>query len=61
MNAKNNYLFKYITLWNSILFENQGVTYLESLTDTQLIQLHLVSSSFSDGYRLCDIFQFIPL
>jgi hypothetical protein len=26
MNAINNYLFKYITLKNSILFENQGVT-----------------------------------
>jgi hypothetical protein len=26
MNATNNYLFKYIILWNSILFENQGVT-----------------------------------
>jgi hypothetical protein len=35
--------------------------YLESLTDTQLIQLHLVGSSFSDDYRLCDIFQFIPI
>jgi hypothetical protein len=35
--------------------------YLESLTDTQLIQLHLVGSSFSDDYRLCDIFQFTPI
>jgi hypothetical protein len=26
MNVTNNYLFKYITLQNSILFENQGVT-----------------------------------
>jgi hypothetical protein len=26
MNATNDYLFKYITLLNSILFENQGVT-----------------------------------
>jgi hypothetical protein len=26
MNATNNYLFKYIILYNSILFENQGVT-----------------------------------
>jgi hypothetical protein len=26
MNATNNYLFKYITLYNSILFESQGVT-----------------------------------
>jgi hypothetical protein len=26
MNATNNYLFKYMTLYNSILFENQGVT-----------------------------------
>jgi hypothetical protein len=26
MNATDNYLFKYITLQNSILFENQGVT-----------------------------------
>jgi hypothetical protein len=26
MNATNDYLFKYITLYNSILFENQGVT-----------------------------------
>jgi hypothetical protein len=32
--------------------------YLESLTDTQLIQLHLVGSSFSHDYKLCDIFQF---
>jgi hypothetical protein len=30
--------------------------YLESLTDTQLIQLHLVGSSFSYDYGLCDIF-----
>jgi hypothetical protein len=35
--------------------------YLESMTDTQLIQLHLVGSSFSDDYRLCNIFQFIPI
>jgi hypothetical protein len=35
--------------------------YLESLTDTQLIQHHLVGSSFSDDYMLCDIFQFIPI
>jgi hypothetical protein len=35
--------------------------YLESLTDTQLIQLHLVGSSFSYDYRLCNIFQFIPI
>jgi hypothetical protein len=35
--------------------------YLESSTDTQLIQLHLVGSSFSDDYKLCDIFQFIPI
>jgi hypothetical protein len=35
--------------------------YLESLTDTQLIQLHLVGSSFSYDYGLCDIFQFIPI
>jgi hypothetical protein len=35
--------------------------YIESLTNTQLIQLHLVGSSFSDDYRLCDIFQFIPI
>jgi hypothetical protein len=27
MNATNNFLFKYITLKNSILFQNQGVTY----------------------------------
>jgi hypothetical protein len=26
MNATNNYLFKYITLQNSILFKNQGIT-----------------------------------
>jgi hypothetical protein len=26
MNATNNYLFKYITLSNYILFEKQGVT-----------------------------------
>jgi hypothetical protein len=26
MNATNNYLFKYITVYNSILFQNQGVT-----------------------------------
>jgi hypothetical protein len=26
MNATNNYLFKYITLLNSILLENQGIT-----------------------------------
>jgi hypothetical protein len=26
MNATNNYLFKYITLYNSILFKNRGVT-----------------------------------
>jgi hypothetical protein len=25
MNATNNYLFKYITLWNYILFENQAL------------------------------------
>jgi hypothetical protein len=24
MNITNNYLFKYITLYNSILFKNQG-------------------------------------
>jgi hypothetical protein len=35
--------------------------YLESLTDTQWIQLHLVGSSSSDDYKLCDIFQFIPI
>jgi hypothetical protein len=35
--------------------------YLESLTDTQLIQLHLVGSSFNDVYMLCNIFQFIPI
>jgi hypothetical protein len=35
--------------------------YLESVTNTQLIQLHLVGSSFSDDYRLYDIFQFIPI
>jgi hypothetical protein len=35
--------------------------YLESLIDTQLIQFHLVGSSFSNDYRLCDIFQFIPI
>jgi hypothetical protein len=35
--------------------------YLKSLTDTQLIQLHLVGNSFSDDYRPCDIFQFIPI
>jgi hypothetical protein len=35
--------------------------YLESLTDTQLIQLHLVGSSFSYDYGLYDIFQFIPI
>jgi hypothetical protein len=35
--------------------------YLESLTDTQLIQLHLVGSSFSYDYGFCDIFQFIPI
>jgi hypothetical protein len=35
--------------------------YLESLTDTQLIQLHLVGTSFSYDYELCDIFQFIPI
>jgi hypothetical protein len=35
--------------------------YLESLTNTQLIQLHLVGSSFSYDYGLCDIFQFIPI
>jgi hypothetical protein len=35
--------------------------YLESLTDTQLIQFHLVGSSFSYDYELCDIFQFIPI
>jgi hypothetical protein len=28
MNETNNYLFKYITLQNSILFKNQGVTVL---------------------------------
>jgi hypothetical protein len=27
MNATNNFLFKYISLKNSILFQNQGVTY----------------------------------
>jgi hypothetical protein len=26
MNAINNYLFKYIALWNFVLFKNQGVT-----------------------------------
>jgi hypothetical protein len=31
MNAINNYLFKYITLYNSILFKNQGVTNLPPL------------------------------
>jgi hypothetical protein len=35
--------------------------YLESLTDIQLIQLHMVGSSFSDDYRLGDILQFIPI
>jgi hypothetical protein len=29
MNATNNYLFKYIALYYSILFENQGVTKAE--------------------------------
>jgi hypothetical protein len=33
--------------------------YLESLTDIQLIQLHMVGSSFRDDYRLGDILQFI--
>jgi hypothetical protein len=31
------------------------------LTNIQLIQPHLVGSSFSDDYRLCDIFQSIPI
>jgi hypothetical protein len=31
------------------------------MTNIQLIQLHLVGSSFSKDYRLCDIFQFIPI
>jgi hypothetical protein len=35
--------------------------YLESLTDIQLIQLHMVGSSFSDDYILGDILQFIPI
>jgi hypothetical protein len=35
--------------------------YLESLTGIQLIQLHMVGSSFSDDYRLGDILQFIPI
>jgi hypothetical protein len=35
--------------------------YLESLIETQLIQLQLVGSSFSYDYGLCDIFQFIPI
>jgi hypothetical protein len=35
--------------------------YLESLIDTQLIQLHLVGSSFSYDYELYDIFQFVPI
>jgi hypothetical protein len=35
--------------------------YLESLTNTQLIQFHLVGSSFSYDYGLCDTFQFIPI
>jgi hypothetical protein len=35
--------------------------YLESLTDTHLIQFHLVGSFFSDDYRLCDMLQFIPI
>jgi hypothetical protein len=35
--------------------------YLESLTDIQLIQLHMVGSSFRDDYRLGDILQFIHI
>jgi hypothetical protein len=35
--------------------------YPESLTNIQLIQLHMVSSSFSDDYRLDDILQFITI
>jgi hypothetical protein len=35
--------------------------YLEFLTDTQLIQLHLVGSTFRYDYELCDVFQFIPI
>jgi hypothetical protein len=35
--------------------------YLESLTDIQLIQLHMVGSSFINDYRLGDILQFIPI
>jgi hypothetical protein len=39
MNATNNYLFKYITLYNSILFKNQGVT---------LTRPNYLTRSFSD-------------
>jgi hypothetical protein len=35
--------------------------YLESLTDIQLIQFHMVVSSFSDDYKHGDILQFIPI
>jgi hypothetical protein len=34
---------------------------LKSLTSIQLIQLHTVGNFVSCDYRLCDIFQFIPI
>jgi hypothetical protein len=51
--------------WHDWQFLKKGIRklinhwYLESPTDTQLIQLHLVGSAFSYDYGLCDIFQFI--
>jgi hypothetical protein len=51
MNATNNYSFKYITLWNSILFKNLGITVAtQNLTrvitwvTTQVIPEHVTQS-----------------
>jgi hypothetical protein len=50
INSSKKHIGKLINHW-----------YLESLTDSQVIQLHTVGRSFSDDYRLGDILQFISI
>jgi hypothetical protein len=53
MNATNNYLFKYIALWNSILFENQCVTHGHERHGpfTRLVGLWWFESSWVTGFN----------
>jgi hypothetical protein len=43
MNATNKYLFKYISLQNSILFKNQGVTAADTIETYFVVTDHLRS------------------